>query len=57
LEIRYKFKDNKISLIPLDTNSVHLIRLIGIKKIPKYNLELEIQNRPLILYSVFFILH
>jgi hypothetical protein len=43
LELRYEFKDNNISLIPLDINSVHLIRLIGLKKIPTYNLELEIQ--------------
>jgi hypothetical protein len=54
LEIRYKFKDNKISLIPLDTNSVHLIRLIGLKKIPKYNLELEIQIESIYLSDILF---
>ena len=43
LEIRYKCKDNKINIIPLNINSVHLIRLISLRKIPKYNLELDIQ--------------
>lgn len=54
LELRYNYKDNKINLIPLDINSVHLIRLLGIKKIPKYNLELDIQIEPIYFSDILF---
>ena len=54
VELRYKYNDNKISLIPLDINSVHLLRLIGIKKIPKYNLELDIQIESIYLPDILF---
>jgi ubiquitin-protein ligase len=54
LEIRYKYEDNKINLIPLDINSVHLIRLIGIKKIPKYDLKLDICVEPIYFTDILF---
>ena len=54
LEIRYNYKNNKINIIPLDINSVHLIRLIGIQKIQKYNLELDIQIEPKYITDMLF---
>lgn len=43
LELRYIIEKEKIKLFPLNFISVHLIRLIGIKIIPNYNLELFIE--------------
>jgi hypothetical protein len=56
LELRYDYNNNnkKINLIPLDINSVHLIRLIGIKKITNYNLELDIQIEPINFSDILF---
>lgn len=53
-KLRYNIKNNKINLIPLEINSVHLLRLIGLKKIPKYNLELDIQIEQLYLPDILF---
>jgi len=42
--IKYtKINDNNIIISPLEPNSVHLIRLIGLKKIPNYKLEFDIK--------------
>ena len=61
IEMRYQFENDKINLIPLNIDSVHLIRLIGIKKIPQYNLELDIQFKlgelPDILFEIDLVLN
>lgn len=43
-------KNNKIKLIPLEYNSAHLIRLLGLKKIENYLFELELDIEINIIY-------
>ena len=40
--IKYLIENNKIKIIPTEINSVHLVRLLGLKKIQNYAFELVI---------------
>lgn len=42
-KIKYTLVKNNIQMSPININSVHLIRILGINKITNYNLELDIE--------------
>lgn len=42
-KIKYMINKTNIQMSPVNINSVHLIRILGINKIPNYNFELDIE--------------
>lgn len=50
--IKYKTNNDTITIIPTEPNSVHLVRLLGLKNIKKYSLSLNITIDKLFLQEI-----